>query len=51
MPAYYADKVRNVLETPSDVVELIRARAYDSDRYKDLKTAQIAASRTSFFPN
>jgi hypothetical protein len=45
MPAYYAETVRNFLATPSQVIELQLTRAYESDRYKELITAQITAWR------
>jgi schlafen family protein len=45
MPAYYADTIGNFRNTPSDTLELQLTRSYESDRYKDLITAQITAWR------
>lgn len=45
MPAYYADSVGSFQLTPLETLELTLTRAYESDRYKDLITAQIAAWR------
>ncbi|HLW85002.1 MAG TPA: DNA/RNA helicase domain-containing protein [Candidatus Sulfotelmatobacter sp.] len=45
MPGYYADTAGSFLAIPSDQLELRLTRAYESDRYKDLITAQFAAWR------
>ena len=45
MPAYYAENVRTFLSTPSDLLEHQLIRTYESDRYKELMTAQITAWR------
>ena len=45
MPAYYADTVRNFLNTPVDELLQQLTRAYESDRYKELMIAQISAWR------
>src|SRR5947209_17395418 len=45
MPAYYAQTVVNFLSESTDSIELKLTRAYESDRYKELMTAQITAWR------
>jgi len=45
MPAYYANSVGNFRTTTPDDLELALTRAYESDRYKDLMTAQLTAWR------
>ncbi len=45
MPAYYSDSVGNFLRTSLATLELTLTRAYESDRYKDLITAQITSWR------
>jgi Uncharacterized conserved protein (DUF2075) len=46
MPAYYADSVGNFRAASLDHLELTLTRAYESDRYKDLITAQLTAWRS-----
>lgn len=46
MPAYFADSVSNFRSTSLDSLELALTRAYESDRYKDLITAQITSWRS-----
>jgi hypothetical protein len=46
MPAYYADTVANFRAASLDGLELTLTRAYESDRYKDLITAQLTAWRS-----
>ncbi len=45
MPAYYAQTVGNFLAEPLGSLELTLHKAYESDRYKDLITAQITSWR------
>ncbi len=45
MPAYYAESVGTFQRTPLEKLELTLTRAYESDRYKDLITAQITSWR------
>ncbi|MFI5095996.1 MAG: hypothetical protein ACHQIK_21460 [Candidatus Acidiferrales bacterium] len=45
MPAYYADTVGRFQEAPLETLEHTLMRAYESDRYKDLITAQISSWR------
>jgi Schlafen group 3, DNA/RNA helicase domain len=45
MPAYYASTVEAFQEMSLETLELTLTRAYESDRYKDLITAQISSWR------